>query len=523
MLDESPPVQLPADMVPFKPWSRNGVLSDKEKERQQAWHQHLIDDWQCSIHQTSYVSPDTQVFPEDGGCFSIGAESWVASRCVLRGALSIGENSSFNVGILTIGTVSVGNNVRIAANTQLMGFNHGFDRIDIPIRLQEHSSAGIIIEDDVWIGANVVVLDGVTIGAHSIVAAGSVVTKSMPPYSIIGGCPAKVIKNRKTGKKPSPHASMHNRLQKFGQTVSDELTTLLDNNFQSYQSKSGESEDVFINAEYSSPDIVAWCQAVELTAAFDTVPEQLPKEDLIARLKSFQDQTTGLFNQTPWGEKPTLLLPEHGQGDYGILGVGYALEILGEKLDHPIQAIADISSDELIRLLNGLNWQENPWHCGAWIDALGTAYYINKKHFDIDAPLEALFGWLNLHNDRQSGVWGQWHEKTEWLLPVNGFYRLTRGTYAQFGIDLPRPEESIDTILRHAKNTTYFNEHAGTCCDALDLAHPLWLCLQQVDYRRAEIEALAVQLLERPLTRWQSAQGLSFTLEVGDSPSSIPC
>lgn len=56
----------------------------------------------------------------------------------------------------------------------------------------------VTIEDDVWTGANITILKGVTIGRGSVVAAGSVVTKSCPPYSIIGGVPAKIIKYRFT-------------------------------------------------------------------------------------------------------------------------------------------------------------------------------------------------------------------------------------------------------------------------------------------------------------------------------------
>jgi acetyltransferase-like isoleucine patch superfamily enzyme len=59
----------------------------------------------------------------------------------------------------------------------------------------------VVIEDDVWCGANVTILKGVTIGHGSIVAAGAVVTKSFPPYSIIGGVPAKLIKMRFTREK----------------------------------------------------------------------------------------------------------------------------------------------------------------------------------------------------------------------------------------------------------------------------------------------------------------------------------
>lgn len=56
--------------------------------------------------------------------------------------------------------------------------------------------ADVIIEDDVWVGCNVTILKGVTIGRGGIVAAGAVVTKSVPPYTIVGGVPAKKIGNR---------------------------------------------------------------------------------------------------------------------------------------------------------------------------------------------------------------------------------------------------------------------------------------------------------------------------------------
>lgn len=58
------------------------------------------------------------------------------------------------------------------------------------------SKGGIVVEDDVWIGARATILDGVTIGQGAIVAAGAVVAKNVPPYSIVGGCPAKVIRMR---------------------------------------------------------------------------------------------------------------------------------------------------------------------------------------------------------------------------------------------------------------------------------------------------------------------------------------
>ena len=74
--------------------------------------------------------------------------------------------------------------------------NHNFgDRTKL-IREQGATRKPVIIEDDVWIGARVILLPGVTMGRGSVVAAGAVVTKSFPPFSIIGGVPARIIGNR---------------------------------------------------------------------------------------------------------------------------------------------------------------------------------------------------------------------------------------------------------------------------------------------------------------------------------------
>lgn len=74
------------------------------------------------------------------------------------------------------------------------GLNHSYEDCTIPIREQGVSTRPIRIEDECWIGANVVVTAGVTVGKHSVVAAGSVVTKDVPPFSVVGGNPARILK-----------------------------------------------------------------------------------------------------------------------------------------------------------------------------------------------------------------------------------------------------------------------------------------------------------------------------------------
>ena len=95
------------------------------------------------------------------------------------------------------GRLKIGKHVLIASFCYIGGVNHRIDRTDIPIMYQgDAGKGGVVIEDDVWLGAGVVVNDGVTIGRGAVVGAGSVVTKSLPPYSISFGVPAKVVRYR---------------------------------------------------------------------------------------------------------------------------------------------------------------------------------------------------------------------------------------------------------------------------------------------------------------------------------------
>ena len=98
--------------------------------------------------------------------------------------------------------IKIGKHVLMAANCYIGGAQHKFDRLDVPIMRQGYDSrGGVVIEDDVWLGTDVKILDGVTVGTGSVIGAGSIVTKSIPPYSIAVGAPAKVRGSRKDGDK----------------------------------------------------------------------------------------------------------------------------------------------------------------------------------------------------------------------------------------------------------------------------------------------------------------------------------
>jgi len=113
--------------------------------------------------------------------------------------LRVGDNS--NIGpynyIGCSGYIEIGNDVMISPRVSIYSENHVYDRTDIPMKRQGVKREFVVIEDDCWIAANSVILAGVTIGKGSIVAAGSIVTKDVPPFSIVAGNPAKIIKRRK--------------------------------------------------------------------------------------------------------------------------------------------------------------------------------------------------------------------------------------------------------------------------------------------------------------------------------------
>ena len=129
--------------------------------------------------------------------FSLGDYSVVESFACINNAVGdviIGNHTRVGLHNTIIGPVKIGNNVNLAQGITVTALNHNFSDSNKRIDEQGVSTKPVTIEDDVWIGANAVVLPGVKIGNHCVVAAGAVVTKDVPPHSLVAGVPAKVIK-----------------------------------------------------------------------------------------------------------------------------------------------------------------------------------------------------------------------------------------------------------------------------------------------------------------------------------------
>ncbi len=111
--------------------------------------------------------------------------------------LVIGDYSDVGVNCVVGGAARIGNDVMMGPGCIFYAHNHRFDDLSIPMRLQGFTEdRPVRVGDDVWFGTRVIVMPGVTIGNHCVIGAGSVVTKDVPDYAVVGGAPARILKMR---------------------------------------------------------------------------------------------------------------------------------------------------------------------------------------------------------------------------------------------------------------------------------------------------------------------------------------
>jgi acetyltransferase-like isoleucine patch superfamily enzyme len=173
------------------------LITSKRNPRPRAWVRWFINPIVHKKGKGTVIRRRTRIDCFPWNTFTMGDNCTIEDFVTVNngvGEVVIGNNSRIGMGNTIIGPVRIGNDVIFAQNIVLSGLNHGYQDIHTAIKNQGVTKAPIIIENEVWIGANAVVVAGVTIGRHSVIAAGSVVTKNIPPYSVVAGNPARVIK-----------------------------------------------------------------------------------------------------------------------------------------------------------------------------------------------------------------------------------------------------------------------------------------------------------------------------------------
>ena len=174
-----------------------GLIVPRNQARPRLWVKWFVNPFYHKKGKRATICRRTRMDVLPWNTFELGSDSTIEDFATINngvGAVVIGDRTRIGLGNTLIGPVSIGNDVRLAQNIVLSGLNHNYEDVSQPIHAQGVSTSPIVVEDETWIGANTVVVAGVTIGKHSIVAGGSVVTKDVPPYSVVVGNPARVVK-----------------------------------------------------------------------------------------------------------------------------------------------------------------------------------------------------------------------------------------------------------------------------------------------------------------------------------------
>ena len=170
----------------------------------------------ASIRYAHYLSAGKDLIIEDGAeinCLStngiqLGNRVTVGKNAIIRpsniyggaigAGLIVGDHSNIGPGayIGCSGLITIGSNVMMSPGVSIYAENHNFSDPTLPMKDQGVTVEFVNIEDDCWLASNCIILAGVTVGKGSVVAAGAVVTKDVPPYSVVAGSPAVVIKSR---------------------------------------------------------------------------------------------------------------------------------------------------------------------------------------------------------------------------------------------------------------------------------------------------------------------------------------
>ncbi len=441
---------------------RGGTRGAGPYTRQHAWR----------LGTDTFVSPLAAVETED---LALGDRSYVAAHAYVSGSVELGADSTVNYGAVVRGTVRGGTGVRIGAHTSLLAFNHGMEPGTEVFR-QPLTSRGITVGDDVWIGSHVVVLDGVSVGDHAVLAAGAVVTKDVPAGAVVGGNPARRIRWRV----PPPGTSddLVAALARFeGRARSRRRTSSPAAGTPGCPAGSSSTVPVQVppSARSATPSRSRHCCSTTLPARCRSTSSSTG----CSRCRTARTVGPEVRRLRPPGTRNSRPGRRRRPVPRALRGV--RARPARPQVPPPRAPGGPHDPRGTRHRLDGLPWTTRAWGAGAWVDAFGTAL---RWNLDLGEPGQpgttaALFGWLTLRSDPRTGVWGTPPAGEGALQTVNGFYRASRGTFAQFDVPLPHPDRLVDTVLAHLRDQRFFAADRRNACNVLDVAHPLWLAGKQ--------------------------------------------
>ena len=134
------------------------------------------------------------------------AKIYLGNRVAIRDNVVVGGNGILEIGDRTVVNestiltcmerVKIGRDCMLAPFVYILDVDHEFGAKELPMSQQGYNIAPVVIGNDVWVGTHCIITKGVTIGDGAVIAANSVVNKDVPPYTIVGGTPAKILKTR---------------------------------------------------------------------------------------------------------------------------------------------------------------------------------------------------------------------------------------------------------------------------------------------------------------------------------------
>ncbi len=159
------------------------------------------------LPESTIIEPGCLIFGGVEATIEFGDMNILYPGCILRlerGTIRTGRRVSFGPACLiyeTRGGLTIGDNTMLGGGVKISGVSHGYQDPCLPMRDQPTSDEPVVIGDDVWIGMGAIILPGVEVGRGAIIGAGSVVTKSIPPYSVGYGTPFRVTGERQQAPK----------------------------------------------------------------------------------------------------------------------------------------------------------------------------------------------------------------------------------------------------------------------------------------------------------------------------------